>query len=199
MKHELIRQILLAPVVAAALWAGTANATVVTLDFDSVATGSDIINNPLVTAAGTITASATGNSSIFLAAFPGGTGDGLRHSQSVDSDYALLSFDFDATSVSFLYAGFTSGDFLGEILDAGMNVIGSFFDDDTNNDLPGGPVTLSAAGIRYFRFLDSPSSGTQSGVDNVVITVPEPAGISLLGLGLLGLAAARRRARGSIS
>lgn len=172
------------------------HAVTISIDFDTAATGSGIIGAPLVTAAGTVTASASGGSTIFLSTFPGGSGDGLRHSQSADSDFAQLAFDFDVAEIVFLFAGFVDGDFRAEVLDASFTVVDSFFDDDTGDDLPGGPVTLSGNGIRYFRFLDSPSGGTASGVDSLRITtaaVPEPGSVALLGLGLLGLA--RRGAR----
>lgn len=167
---------------------GTANATI-TLDFDTPATGSNIITTPFVTTEGTITASASEGSSLSLSVFPGGSGNGLRHSQTTDSSFAQLAFDFDVTSVTFLFAGFTAGDFSAQLLDSALNVLDSFFDDDTNSDLPGGPVTLSGSGARFFRFLDSPSGGIASGVDNVSIetAVPAPPILALMGLGLVGL------------
>ncbi|MEO1203004.1 MAG: PEP-CTERM sorting domain-containing protein [Pseudomonadota bacterium] len=175
----------------------SANAAVISIDFDSAATGSDIINNPLATVAGNVTASASGGT-LTIREFPGGSGDGLGHNQSGggDGSFAQLAFDFDASSIEFLYAGFVGGNFLAQALDSSFNVIDSFFDDNTSDDLPGGPITLAGAGIRYFRFNDSPGGGVVSGVDSLVITtidVPEPTTLGLLGLGLAGLGLARRR------
>ena len=192
---------------------GIANATVVTLDFDTAATGLNIVSTPLSTTAGTITASTSGGPISVDDGTPEGyTGNVLRHSQSVDSDFAQLAFDFNASSVTFLYGGYTAGAFLAEILDASLNVLDSFFDDDTINDSPGGPVTLSGSGIRYFRFSDTPSAGSYSDVDNVQIQVsvaepttsgvdneqsqvsaPEPTTLALIGLGLAGIGYQRRR------
>ena len=153
----------------------------ITLDFDTPATGLNIVTTPLSTSAGTITASASGNSAILLSTGGGFGGNALRHDQSADTDFAQLAFDFDVDSVSFLYAGFQGGSFTGEVLDGSFTVLDSYFDGDTGDDLPGGPVTLSGVGIRYFRFNDAPLGGLFSGVDEVRIvpTIPEPATAAL--------------------
>ncbi|MDH5180915.1 MAG: PEP-CTERM sorting domain-containing protein [Gammaproteobacteria bacterium] len=170
---------------------------VVVLDFDSLATGSDITNNPLVTADGTITSSATsGNLYITSGAGGGMTGNALRFDETVDGGYAQLAFNYDVGSISFLYAGFLSGYFNAQILDSSFNVIDSFFDGNTNDDLPGGPVVLSGSNIRYFRFFDGPGGASFAGVDDLVITaagVPEPTTLALLGLGLFGVAFSRKK------
>lgn len=175
----------------------SAQAVIISIDFDTAATGSGIIAAPLVTAAGTVTASASEGSSLSLATFPGGSGDGLRHGQTTETSYGQLAFDFNVSAITFIYAGFVSGDILVEALDLGLGVVDSFFDGDTNDDLPGGPVTLSGAGIRFLRFSDTPSGGSQSGIDSlriVTASVPEPGTVALLGLGLLGIARRATRA-----
>lgn len=169
---------------------------VVILDFDSPATGSTITSVPLVTADGTITASATSGSLYVTSGAGGGfTGNALRFDETFDGGYGQLAFDYNVSSISFLYAGFLSGFFTGQALDASFNVIDSFFDGDTNNDLPGGPVILSGAGIRYFRFFDGPGGASFAGVDNVQITaaVPEPSIVALMAMGLFGLGWARKK------
>jgi len=175
---------------------GVASATTITLDFDTATTGLNIVGSPLTTSAGTITASASGSSSILLSTGGGFSGNGLRHNEDSDGDYAQLAFDFDVSSVTFLFAGFQSGAFLGEVLDSSFSVLDSFADSDTNADLPGGPVTLLGSGIRYFRFSDSPFGGSFSGVDDVEIVtaaIPEPATLALMGLGLAGIGFSRKK------
>ena len=175
-----------------------ASATTITLDFDTAATGLNIVSSPLSTSAGTITASASGSSSISVDTGGGFTGNGLRHNQNTDNDFAQLAFDFDATSVTFNYVGLLSGAFTAQILDSAVTVLGSFTDNDTDDDLPGGPTTLSGSGIRFFRFSDSPSASlTLSGVDNVQIAVPIPTTIALVGLGLAGLGYRRKQIKAS--
>lgn len=170
---------------------------VVILDFDSAATGSNIVTNPLVTADGTITASNTGGNLYVTSGASGGlTGNALRFDESADGQYAQLAFDYDVASVEFLFAGFLSGFFTAQALDASFNVVDSFFDGNTNDDTPGGPVTLSGSNIRYFRFFDGPGGASFAGVDDLVITaanaVPEPSILLLMMIGLLGLGVSRK-------
>lgn len=175
--------------VAVATCVRPVHAATITLDFETPATGMSIAIAPLVTSAGTITATASGGI-VDVMGYGGAITHLLRHNQSLDdSDYGQLAFDFDVASISFLYAGLTDGAFTAEALDASLTVVDSFVDSDTADNNPfGGPVTLSGAGIRYLRFGDYPSSGfTLVGVDNVVISTPEP-GILLLLASALGLA-----------
>lgn len=166
----------------------------ITLDFETVATGSTVRSTPLVTSAGTITlddSSAIGPSSA-------GTGNGVYHDDASGADFATFSFDFDVESITFGYSGQGFGVFTGQVLDAAGDVIDSFFDADTSGCTFCGTVTLTGIGIRAFRFGDNPDGGALSAIDDLIIvpetvTVPAPGALALLGLGLVGFRVARRR------
>lgn len=190
-----LKKILPALIVGCA-FSGLCSATVM-LDFDTLATGSDIVNNPLSTADGTITASASGGNLFLTNGSAGGmVGNVLRFDESSDGEYGQLAFDYSVSSLSFLYAGFLSGAFTAQVLDASFNIVDSFYDSYTDDDTPGGPITLSGSDIHYFRFFDGPGGLSFAGVDDLQITaalVPEPGTLSLLTLGLIGLAWSRKK------
>jgi hypothetical protein len=102
-----------------------------------------------------------------------GTGNFLNHDQfdETGDDSGQLAFDFDVSSITLSYDGFGSGQIVLTVLDADLNVIGSFVDPDTSGDRPGGPITLSAPGIRYLQWYDADPSRVSSGVDNVSVSV----------------------------
>lgn len=140
------------------------------LDFETAATGADIVTTPLVAPEGTVTATAGGGQLVVLNG-AGGTGRILLHDQSIEGDYGQLAFDFEVSSITFNYDGFTAGEMLVEVLDANLNVLDTFFDPDTDFDFPGGPVTLSAPAIRYLRWGDTEPSKVSAGLDNVSVSV----------------------------
>jgi hypothetical protein len=140
------------------------------LDFETAATGADIVATPLVVPEGTVTATAEGGQLLVLNG-AGGTGRILLHDQSIEGDYGQLAFDFEVSSITFNYDGFSAGEMLVEVLGADLNVLGTFFDPDTDFDFPGGPVTLSAPAIRYLRWGDTEPSKVSAGLDNVSVSV----------------------------
>jgi hypothetical protein len=143
------------------------------LDFESAGTGATIITTPLVAGAGTVVASAPGGGALGLFNAGSGTGSFLNHDQfdETGDDSGQLAFDFDVSSITLTYDGFGAGQIVVAVLDANFNVIGSFFDPDTAGDRPGGPITLSAPGIRYLQWYDSDPSRVSSGIDNVSVSV----------------------------
>lgn len=157
------------------LAASTAQASVVTIDFGSAATGSSLITSPLVTPAGTVTLSST-NGGLSLLTITAASGKSLHYTQNGNNAArALLSFDFDVSSVTFDYSGYALGDFLGEALDVHGNVVASFTKTGTvcSSCFDGQNVVLSGVGIRAFRFADT-SEYNDVVVDNLRLEVSLP-------------------------
>ncbi|MFT7679878.1 MAG: hypothetical protein ACI8QC_003883, partial [Planctomycetota bacterium] len=132
---------------------------------DTPATGSLLQTTPLVTAHGTITfAGEVRPTSDPEFAAAGSVGD-VFDIVGTNSD-ATLMFDFDVTSFEFIYGG-NSGSILVEALDAGGNVVDSFFQASTDAGEPAGPAVLSGFGIRSVTWTDPGFSF--AALDNIVI------------------------------
>jgi hypothetical protein len=142
------------------------------LDFETTATGADIASTPFAAPDGTVIATAE-EGSLAVVAGSVGTGRFLLHDQADETsdDSGQLAFDFDVSSITLNYDGFSAGELVLEVLDADLNVVGSFFDPDTSPDRPGGPITLSAPGIRYLRWRDTDPNRVSAGIDNVSVSV----------------------------
>ena len=138
---------------------GNAQAAMITLDFDTAATGSNIIGSPLVSPLGTITASGAiqlGDTGNFFddpdTNAAGASGDAIG--SNVGQQFAVLSFDFDVSDIMFVYGGNFGGIDV-EVLNSSAVVVDSFSQADTSGGQPAGPVTLSGLGIRTLRWTDS--------------------------------------------
>jgi hypothetical protein len=173
----------------------------VTINFDTAATGSNLIASPLVVSGvGTVNLAAAGGNLSYIGTI---TGRGLFHDQQRnDTARAVFTFDFDVSSISFSYAGHQTGAFLAEALDINGLVLASFADTTTSCGPAtcfDGTPTLTASGIRGFRFADTPGGFNNAVIDNLVLTtankVPISSTLSLTGLGLALLLGVSRRNR----
>ena len=182
-----------------------AEAASFTLDFETSATGADLLTGPLLSPLGLITLyqQNAGDASIGTTAFSGFPNDlplgtfGARFVEAGTTGDVGLDFGFDVDSITFNFGG-DGGGFAASVLDA----VGNVLDSISTGNLPAsglapGPATLSGNGtaIRFFRFED-PAAG--AAVDNVAISarmapVPLPAALPMLLAGIGGLAALRRR------
>lgn len=108
------------------------------------------------------------------------------------SQTAELFFDFDVVSIEFIYGG-NIGSILIEARDEQDGVVASFYQDSTFEE-PAGPETLYGSGIRSLYWTDTKSETGFAALDNITVTIPEPATILLLALGSLALL--RRRQMG---
>jgi hypothetical protein len=160
---EAVPQAITPPVVNAA--------NTIYLDMDTPATGSNLETTPLVTAYGTITflgevTTSTGDIDMPPA---GAVGDGLDIENNTNT--ATLSFDFDVSSITFIYGGNDGvADFTAR--DIGGNAVATFYQGDTGVGQPVGPITLSGSGIRSLYWQDPGLNYLV--IDNVTIEVQMP-------------------------
>ena len=166
----------------------------VTLDFETPATGSQLISSPLFTSIGKITLSNATDIGVY-----GPTGKGVRHSLSANPGVARFDFDFNVSSITFDFNGYGGGVFTAQVLDGLNAVINSYFDPSTRcaSTCFDGHVTLAGSGIKAMIFADWPGGIDQSFVDNMTIVggVPEPASIVLFSAGLLAVVGLQWRKR----
>ena len=107
------------------------------LDFDSPTTGSNILDMPLESPLGTISASNAAGFSTFM-----GTGNALLYDDSASSELTMLSFDFDAQILEFIYTGEVFGVFTAIARNELGEVVDEFFNPDTSTQRIWGPITL---------------------------------------------------------
>jgi hypothetical protein len=158
---------------------------IITLDGDTPDTGSNLLTMPLTTPYGDITFVGEfkyGSSDPeFTAA--GASGNTFNILEPGDQS-AELFFDFDVESITFIYGG-NIGDINVIARDIYGGVVDSFYQASTYDGQPAGPTTLSGSGIRSLYWTDTQSSTGYAALDNIIITIPEPATVCLLGLGSL--------------
>ena len=186
-----MKHILLAGLVSLGL-SSSAQAETVTLDFDTVAGGSNIVaDGSLNTSVGLITLfeetpgdACIGCVGTFPTDLPFATyGYGLVEAGSTGS--IGLDFDFDVQEITLNFGG-DGGGFEIFALNAGGVILDSLIVADLPaSGLAPGPLTLNGPGIRFLRYED-PVAGGGASIDNVMITasaVPEPSTYA----GLLGI------------
>ena len=174
-----------------AMFAMSVNASLI-LDADTVETGSELDTAPLLTSLGTVSfvGEIRNTADPDLIAL-GSTGDVFDISN--DTSQAIMMFDFDVASISFIYGG-NVGIFDISAIDGFGNIVDSYFADDTGDGAFAGPVTLSGTGIRSLFWSDPGFS--YAALDNILITadgvVSEPSGIVLFGFAIAGIRLARK-------
>ena len=105
--------------------------------------------------------------------------------------WAELSWDFQVGSATFIYGG-NQGNITIEARDIGGTVLDSFYQADTYNGQPAGPITLWAGVGNYISSLywkETGSSTDMAALDNISLTIiPAPGAILLgsIGVGLVG-------------
>ncbi len=153
------------------------------LDGDSLATGSGLVSSPLNTSLGQISY-VGGELSTFTDPDFTAVGASGNNFNIGDNLTAELIFDFDVSSISFIFGG-NGGAFDIFARDINGNTL-DFYSGTTENGAFAGPMTLSGMGIRSLFWSDDPGWNFAA-IDNVTISaIPVPAAAWLFGSALLG-------------
>lgn len=191
----MMRRAILISILVVAINTQVTQAGAIYLDADTPATGSLLETQSLATPYGTITLFGE----VYGASIPdpeliaaGSTGNVFDIDDS--SDAAWLSFDFDVISATFIYGG-NGGRINIEARDKLGVVVDSFYQADTGDGQPAGPVSLSGVGIRSL-YWDDPGYN-YAALDNITLTtgpaIPAPGAILLGGIGISLVGWLRRR------
>jgi len=166
--------------------------TTILLDADTPDTGSLLGTTLLVTAYGDITF----DGEIVIGVHDPEFGDAGASGSTFDifgpndapagDQTAELFFDFDVISLEFIYGG-NYGNIYIEARDEQGGVVDFFNQGSTGYLQPAGPITLSGSGIRSLYWTDTIAVQDYAPLDNITVTIPEPATIFLLAFGSLAL------------
>lgn len=210
---SLIKRVAFVAAVAATIQAGSAQASTVTIDFNSAPIGfqtntyaaqgvtfsggllgAGVNVQSFVSGGYSPVFTVAGNQSLFL-----NTVDVNDHVTHTPSTFA--TFAFDVSNVSMIFADSEIGSYLGRII--AYNAANVQIGDTGYLTTPGSgyaTLSLNVSGIRKLEFYTDWDGAV---VDNLVYTVadvvavPEPATLALLGLGLAGIAGAGKGKRKS--
>jgi len=176
--------------------------TTFTLDADTPATGSNLVTTPLSTAYGNITfigelKPADWDVDLIAAGASGDAFDILNPTAPSNAQTAELFFGFDVLSLAFVYGG-NLGEIRIEARDEYGTVIDSFYQADTGDGQPAGPIFLldDGSGIRSLYWEDKVPDMSYAALDNIAVTVgiiPSPGAVVLAGIGVSFVGWLRKR------
>lgn len=112
----------------------------------------------------------------------------------IPSVTGAVNFDSIVNSIDLTWATSLSGiDFYATAFDSSNNIIDSFFFDGGLSSNTFGVVSLAGPGITRLEYHDSGSSVAIDTLTFNASSVPEPATLALLGLGVVGIGYTRRK------